>query len=148
MNGWLNERNLRHRLRHTYGFFHDNPATTAPALLRYDACVPIAPGLEADEAAGIARQTLPGGAFAVYTHVGAYEEMGALLSELHRRAVPQRGLKVDYARPFVAVYLNDPTVTRQMHRRTELCVPVLPVRMLGLDNDDHGQHIAAERRSR
>ena len=38
--------------------------------------------------------------------------------------------------PFVAIYLNDPAVTREVHRRTELCVPVLPVRMPFSSNDD------------
>ena len=55
---------------------------------------------------------------------------------LHRDIVPKRGLCVDYDRPFLAIYLNDPTVTREVHRRTELCVPVLPVRMPFSSNDD------------
>jgi hypothetical protein len=36
----------------------------------------------------------------------------------------------------MTVYLNDPALTREMHRRTELCVPVLPIRMPLSSNDD------------
>jgi AraC family transcriptional regulator len=133
---WLKHHPARHRVKQGYGYFRDNPRVTAPELLRYDACVPVVPGLEADPEAGINRQTLPGGAFAVHTHVGSYVEAGELFSRLHREIVPSRGLSVDYDRAFLAVYLNDPAVTREMHRRTELCVPVLPVRMPMSTNDD------------
>jgi DNA gyrase inhibitor GyrI len=137
LNAWLEHHPARHRVKQGYGYFRDNPKTTAPELLRYDACVPVAAGLDADPDAGICRQTLPGGAFAVHTHVGSYAEAGEQFSRLHREIVPARGLSVDYDRAFVAIYLNHPMVTREVHRRTELCVPVLPVRMPHSTNDDH-----------
>ena len=87
-------------------------------------------------APGIGRQTLPGGAFAVHTHVGGYDDIGALFAHLHGEIVPKRALTVDYERPFVAVHLNDPQITREMHRRTELCVPVMPIPMPQATNDE------------
>lgn len=125
---WLVRRNARRQVKRGLGLFHDNPHVTPPELLRYDACVEVGPGFDADPAAGIGRQTLTGGTYAVHTHVGGYAPMGGLMSELHREWVPKQGLSVDYDRPFVAVYLNDPTMTREVHRRTELCIPVLPLR--------------------
>lgn len=145
MSDWLDRRHMRTRVKQVYGYFHDNPRQTAPELLRYDACVPACFGVVADLEAGIASQTLPGGAFAVYTHVGSYGETGHLFSILHRDVVPRRGLCLDYDRPFLAIHLNDPRVTREVHRRTELCVPVLPVRMPLSSNDDeaaNAQHRA------
>lgn len=142
VNNWLNCRQARSRAKQGYGYFRDNPRTTAPELLRYDACVPMTFGLEPDAEAGIGRQTLPGGAFAVYTHVGSYKEIGDFFSRLHGEIVPKRGLTLDFERPFVAIYLNDPSITREMHRRTELCVPVLPVRMPLSSNDDDAGHSA------
>jgi DNA gyrase inhibitor GyrI len=136
MMGWIDRQQARARVKQTHGLFRDNPKLTAPDLLRYDACVPVSFGFDADPEAGIGRQTLPGGAYAVHTHVGSYAETGRLFSELHRTIVPRRGLSVDYDRPFLAVYLNDPAITREVHRRTELCVPVLPVRMPLSGNDD------------
>jgi len=137
MNTWLEGHPARQRVKQGFGYFRDNPRSTAPELLRYDACVPVTLGLDADPVAGISRQMLPGGAFAVYTHVGSYADAGEQFSRLHREIVPARGLSVDYDRAFVAVYLNDPMVTREVHRRTELCVPVLPVRVPLSTNDDH-----------
>jgi AraC family transcriptional regulator len=137
MMGWLDQRQARSRVKQGYGYFRDNPKLTAPELLRYDACVPLMVGLEPEPDCGIGRQTLPGGAYAVHTHVGAYSEIGGLFSQLHRDIVPKRGLSPDYDRPFVSIYLNDPAKTREMHRRTELCVPVLPIRMPLSSNDDH-----------
>jgi DNA gyrase inhibitor GyrI len=140
MNAWLDSRHSRSRAKQGYGYFRDNPRTTAPDLLRFDACVPMTFGLEPDTEAGIGRQTLPGGAFAVYTHVGSYKEIGDMFSRLQGEIVPKRGLTLDHERPFVTIYLNDPTITREMHRRTELCVPVHPVRMpLSSNDDDAGQ---------
>ena len=55
--------------------------------------------------------------------------MGEVLSKLHTNVVQKRGLSVDYDRPFMTIYLNDPALTREMHRRTELCIPVIPIRM-------------------
>jgi AraC family transcriptional regulator len=113
-----------------FGIFHDNPEVTPIELQRYDACVELMTGVDADPAAGIGRQTLSGGTYAVHTHIGGYQPMGGMLSQLHRQWVPKQGLSVDYDRPFMAIYLNDPQVTREVHRRTELCVPVLPLREL------------------
>jgi AraC family transcriptional regulator len=133
---WLDQHQARKRVKQAYGFFRDNPRTTAPDLLRYDACIPVIADLDVDAEAGIGLQTLPGGAFAVHTHVGPYVDVGDLFSQLHSDVVPKRGLFVDYDRPFLAVYLNDPLLTRGAHRRTELCVPVLPIQMPLSSNDD------------
>ena len=70
--------------------------------------MPVTFGLDPEPDTGIGRQTLPGGAFAVHTHVGSYAEIGELFSQLHREIVPKRGLSLDYDRPFVTIYLNDP----------------------------------------
>ena len=144
MGDWLGRRQARSRVKQGYGYFRDNPRLTAPELLRYDACVPVAFGLEAEPDAGIATQTLPGGAYAVHTHVGSYADTGQLFSQLHREIVPKRGLSLDYDRPFLAIHLNDPAITREMHRRTELCVPVLPVRMPLSSNDDEAGYCGAD----
>jgi AraC family transcriptional regulator len=125
MGRWLDARNARSMMRVSYGLFRDNPKTTAADILRYDACIPLVIGLEEDEGAGIQRQVLPGGAYAVHVHRGALEATGAVFSELYRNELPRRGLQLDEDRAFLATYLTDPTVTRTMHCRTELCVPGL-----------------------
>ena len=127
LSGWLVAHNARRHIRRGFGIFRDNPQVTATDLLRYDACVEMTPGLDMDVNAGIGRQVLGGGTHAIHTHVGSYGGLGNLMSELHRDFVPRQGLTVDYDRPFMAIHLNDPLLTREVHRRTELCVPVMPL---------------------
>jgi AraC family transcriptional regulator len=134
---WLDRHDARRLLKRGYGFIRDNPRTTQPGLLRYDACVGLVGDLDADPAAGIGRQILPGGAYAVHTHVGPYDRMGDIFSKLHTSLVHKRGLTLDHDRSFMTIYLNDPMMTREVHRRTELCVPVLPVRIPLSSNDDY-----------
>jgi AraC family transcriptional regulator len=135
LEGWLDHHHARKGLRFGFGILHDNPKTTAPELIRYDACIPLAPLADLPPVEGIARRTLPAGTWAVHTHVGAYGEVGDVMSTLHRDLVPNRGLRVDYDRPFMVVYLNDPRVTREVHRRTELCIPVVAIPMARAGND-------------
>jgi AraC family transcriptional regulator len=125
---WLDEHDVRRHVTRGFGLFHDNPQITAPELLRYDACAQLTTAVEGDPAAGIGRQTLSGGTYAVHTHIGGYGPIGGLMSHLHRDWVPKQGMSVDYDRPFMAIHLNDPHITREVHRRTELCIPVLPLR--------------------
>lgn len=139
MGDWLDRHQARRRVKQAFGLFRDDPNRTAPELLRYDACVPVICCADIEPGPGIGRQILPGGAFAVHTHVGSYDDAGPLFSQLHRDIVPARALKVDYDRPFMAIYLNDPKLTREMHRRTELCIPVFPIPMLAAGNDDGEQ---------
>jgi DNA gyrase inhibitor GyrI len=93
MNAWLDSRHVRPRVKQGYGYFRDNPKTTAPELLRYDACVPVTFGLDPEPATGIGRQTLPGGAYAVHTHVGSYGEIGELFSPFTARSCPSVGCR-------------------------------------------------------
>jgi AraC family transcriptional regulator len=135
---WLKARDARHLVKRGIGVFHDNPSVTAPEAQRYDACVRLGADatLDADPEAGIGHQTLAGGAYAVHSHMGAYEAMGELFSNLRTEAVAKRGLSIDDGRPFVAIYLNDPMRTREVHRHTELCIPVIPIRVPLSGNDD------------
>jgi AraC family transcriptional regulator len=140
MHGWLERHNVRHLFRRGLGIFHDDPTVTSPDALRYDACILPAQSIpDAEPEAGIGRQTLSGGAYAVHAHVGPYEGTGEAFSKMRRVAVAKRGLSIDLGRPFVAIYLNDPQLTREVHRRTELCIPVVPIRMPASSNDDSEQ---------
>jgi AraC family transcriptional regulator len=136
LDAWLDESGARRRVRQAFGIFHDNPRTTAPELVRYDACVPARSCADIEPGRGIHRQTLPGGACAVHVHTGPYANTAQLFSRLHTEMVPKRGLTIDYGRPFLAIYLNDPRTTPEVHRRTELCIPVVPMPMSASSNDD------------
>lgn len=127
LDDWLARHGLRRRMKRGFGVFHDSPQSTDCTSLRYDACADIGSGIDPVAAAEISRQTLSGGTYAVHTHIGGYDHIGQLMSELHREWVPKQGLVLDHDRPFVAIHLNDPRLTREVHRRTELCIPVQPL---------------------
>lgn len=135
---WLDRNGIRQRVKQAYGVFRDDPTTTEASLLRYDACVPLVPGLDAEPTDGMGRQMFAFGTYAVHTHVGPYEETGRIVSQLYRDIIPRRGLSLDRERPFVMIYLNDPMTTRAAYLRSELCVPVLPICMPLASNDEQG----------
>jgi AraC family transcriptional regulator len=122
---WLDQRRARARVPRGIGVIRDDPAKTGQFLRRYDACVEIIPGLESDLHAGIGRQTLPGGTYAVHMHKGAHQAISETLSALHRQWLPQTGHVIDDTRSFQEVYLNDPATTAPEDLRTELCIPIL-----------------------
>lgn len=143
---WLDVLGLRDKVVRGIGFIRDNPSTTGAFLRRYDACVELIPGLDADLSAGIGRQMIAGGTYAIHTHVGAHGRIPEAFSQLHRTWLPMHGFAVDYERPFMEIYLTDPATTTAAGHRTELCVPVLPVAMdafAGGAAGEHGQAIAA-----
>jgi AraC family transcriptional regulator len=125
MRAWTAVQKLDARPPRGIGFIRDNPERTGPFLRRYDACIDIAPGLEVDYHAGVGRQTLPGGTFAVYEHVGPHNELCRSFNEMKRSAVPQRGMTIDGDRAFMEVYLDDPQRVPLALCRTELCVPIM-----------------------
>lgn len=132
---WLELKRARRTVRTCIGVLRDNPRQSDPDLLRYDACVGIVGDLCEDPPSGVLRQVLQGGTYAVHNHVGPHGEIGSKLSLLHSDLLPRRGMQVDYDRSFITIFLNDPTVTPEIHRRTNLCVPVLPVLMPAASND-------------
>lgn len=121
---WLDERGIRDRAARGIGIICDNPASTGQFLRRYDACVELFPGADSDLAAGIGRQTLAGGSYAVHTHKGPHEAIGELFSRLHREHLPELGQTIDDTRSFIEVYLDDPARVAPQDLRTELWLPI------------------------
>lgn len=122
---WLDQQGMRPKIKRGIGMIRDNPTLTGQFLRRYDACVEVMPGLESNFHAGIGRQTLPGGSYAVHAHQGAHEGISDALSKFHRTWLPEQGQMVDHSRSFLEIYLNDPATTARADLRTEICVPLL-----------------------
>jgi AraC family transcriptional regulator len=125
MRAWIALHNIPRPLPRGIGFIRDNPDRTGPFLRRYDACIDLTPGLDIDYHAGVGRQTLPGGTFAVYTHVGPHRELREAFQVMKHDALRDRGLSLDADRQFMEIYLDDPGVVPVGECRTELCVPIL-----------------------
>ena len=139
MNAWLDQHQVRRQVKQGYGFFRDNPKLTAPELLRYDACVPVTRRPRRGPGGGHRPPDAAGRRLCRAHPRRLLRGAGSALSRsCTAKSCPSGDCRVDYDRPFMAIYLNDPTVTREVHRRTELCVPVLPVRMAALEQRRRG----------
>ncbi len=55
------------------GVGHDDPATTPPEKIRYDACITVDESFQPDGEVKV--QTIEGGTYAIASHVGPYEKL-------------------------------------------------------------------------
>jgi len=107
------------------GLCWDDPEVTAPAQVRYDACVTVDPSFT--ERDGIGIQTIAGGDYAIATHTGPWSEVGRTYVDLVGRWLPQSGRELR-GEPSLEIYLNDPASTSAEDLLTDICVPLAPTR--------------------
>jgi AraC family transcriptional regulator len=103
------------------GICHDDPEVTAPAKLRYDACLSV--GAEFRPVDEIGAQTLAGRAYAITTHFGAYERIGRTYAKLLGQWLPRSGWQLRPL-PCFEVYLNSPESTEPRDLLTDIHVPL------------------------
>ena len=124
---WLREKGLAGNVTRTIGFGLDDPTTTPLNERRYDACAELSVEAIEDPDFEIGVQTVPGGKYAVYQLKGPYHQIGNTLKDMMTTALPQQNLTADYTRPFLEIYLNDPTEVPERDLLTELCIPISDV---------------------
>lgn len=102
------------------GIFHDDPRSTPADQLRSDAAIAVSDATRLPE--GLSEQTVPGGRYARFTHIGDYESLpdawsqfGASLGAGAYRLRPGPGLEI---------YRNDMASTPREQLRTDLYMPV------------------------
>jgi AraC family transcriptional regulator len=105
------------------GVCHDDPETTPPDKVRYDACVTLARDVAPEGAVGV--QELAGGDYAQTVHHGPYENLSAAYNDLCGQWIPAQGREMRHA-PSQEVYLNTPDTTPPPDLRTLVLVPLEP----------------------
>jgi len=103
------------------GICHDDPEVTAPAKLRYDACVTVDAEYRGEGEIGV--QTIPGGEYAVTTHLGPYNKLGETYAALLGQWLPRSGRELANA-PCFEVYLNSPESTAPEDLITDVYAPL------------------------
>jgi AraC family transcriptional regulator len=103
------------------GIGHDAPGTTPPERLRFDAAL-VVPGPFASDGK-IGHQLLPGGPFAVTTHVGPYETLPAAYGAIFPRLLALPGYQL-VGLPVVEIYHTTRVNVRYRLNHTDLCLPV------------------------
>lgn len=117
---WMSEHQLLGCTR--YGVSLDDPAITAPALCRYDACVQAPPDFVPSGPA--LRTTIPGGRYAVLRYDGPLAHISGAWDALLRDWLPQSGLQLDH-RPMFERYGPDMKYDPQTGRiACDICIPV------------------------
>jgi AraC family transcriptional regulator len=104
-----------------FGVYYHDPAGTAPADLRSDACLTAPPGFAGE--GDLRPLTLAGGRHAVLLHVGPYAELHRAYTWLYREWLPASGA-VPANRPCVEEYLNNPRQVPPSELRTEIWLPL------------------------
>jgi AraC family transcriptional regulator len=107
------------------GICHDDPEVTPPAKLRYDACVTVDASFVPAGEVGV--QVLPGGDYAMTTHIGPYARLGETYSVLFGQWLPQSGRDLRSS-PCFEVYLNAPDSTDPEDLITDIYLPLEPSR--------------------
>lgn len=107
------------------GFGLDPINITPPALLRYLACVAVEEAqIPETLPTHIHRRRIPGGRYAIYRMIGPYQQMPDAFSAMHCKWLPESGEVLDFMRPFLEIYVNDPGAVPPEEYITDLCLPL------------------------
>ncbi len=121
--GWAGPRGLLGPQTVMIGVCHDAPGVTDPDKIRYDACITVGPA--ATPEGNIGEQTVGGGEYAVYQHVGPYETLGYSYSRLCGGWLPGSGRELR-ASPPLEFYRNSPMNTTPDKLITDIYLPLEP----------------------
>ena len=121
---WLRVNGLADTAKLAVGFGLDSPRVIPEQMLRYVACVELTEQSSGDASAGVEQRRIEGGRFAIYRMQGAYSKMADEFMRLHDDWLPNSGKTPDYTRPFLEIYVNDPTQVEEADLLTDLCLPI------------------------
>lgn len=103
------------------GLGYDDPETTPPEEIRYDACITVGDDVEGDDRVKI--QTLPGGCYATLTHRGSYERLAESYGHLCGTWFESSGKTMRQA-PCVEIYRNSAQDTAEEDLITDIYLPI------------------------
>lgn len=118
---WAENRGLIEGLRGIYGVPHDDPYTADPSGVRYDACLRLAEMEELPEALSLIE--LGGFEYARMRHIGSYGLLEDTYQHLLGVWLPRSARKAANA-PIFNHYIDDPAVTPEAERRTDVYLPL------------------------
>jgi AraC family transcriptional regulator len=91
--------------------------------VRFDAGMILPDGIEPAVSDGIGYQTLPGGRWAIFRHIGPYENLWQSWQGIYRDWLPTSGHELRDAIPFEE-YVDDPSVVAREKLRTDIYLPI------------------------
>ena len=125
MFAWMTRNKLDTKTGFGYGLALDHADPVGVENRRYDACIDLPSDFTPNKNDGLALQTLPGGAFARFRHVGPYEGVGSVIGKVRDAwLASQDTLVVDRRRPLLVVYLDNRLLQTRDKQRCDVCIPV------------------------
>jgi AraC family transcriptional regulator len=105
------------------GISHDDPSVTPPDKLRYDACIPVGPDVQAEGEVGV--QEIAGGEYALTTHHGPYMKLDKTYAELCGQWLPGSGREPGSG-PCFEIYRNWQDMPPEDDLLTDVYLPLQP----------------------
>jgi len=106
------------------GFGMDDPYCTPQHLIRYVAATTFDGTAQQIPDENIYPMQLKGGKYAIYTMKGPYQQMPEAFAKLKNEWLPSTKNQFDFSRPFLEIYLNDPTKVKEEDYLTDLHIPL------------------------
>ncbi|MCP4580931.1 MAG: AraC family transcriptional regulator [candidate division Zixibacteria bacterium] len=103
------------------GICYDDPDSTDPDKIRYDACIQVGDDFTPDN--GITKQQIEAGDFAVMTHKGSYDTLNKSYKWLYGQWLPSSGREPKYG-PSLEFYRNCSDNTPPEELITDICIPL------------------------
>ena len=104
------------------GIYHDDPKVTESKKLRSDVCLIIQKSVQAQGEIGM--KEIQGGKYAVFLHIGPYNEVGIVYDAIFSKWLPESGRELRNV-PMFEKYINDPLRTTPDKLKTELYIPIV-----------------------
>ena len=73
------------------GLYYDNPQITQNELIKYDVCLRICKSAEPNGHIGV--KELKGGKYAIFTYIGAYDNLGAVYNKIYGELLGKGGFE-------------------------------------------------------
>lgn len=119
--GWAAPKGLLNPSTQVFGISYDDPRTTAPEKIRYDACITVPEGTPLE--APIEELIIPEGDYACATYKGPCSGIAAAYAALESEGLKIIGREYSYE-PCVELYLSDPSTTPEEEQLTEIRLPL------------------------
>ncbi len=117
---WAGRRGLHGQMT-AIGIVHDDPGVTPEDKIRYDAALVVTRPVEPE--GDIGAMEIPGGAYAVFTHNGPYQNFSRTYQQIYGGWLPKSGYQLRDT-PAFEQYMNSPQNTRPEDLVTLIHVPV------------------------
>lgn len=119
--GYVMANHSMEQVRHVIAIYPDE--TDVGKEVRFDAGVIFVDGVEPAAPDGLAYQTLPGGRWVIFQHVGPYDTLWQTWQAIYRDWLPKSGQKLRDALPFED-YVDDPSQVAPEQLRTNIYIPI------------------------